>query len=100
METGIITRLPHGAYIELHQPLGPVDDHGHPIPLEYQGTAVPKRMNKLGAGGAPGRGSFLTADPASEAEALNAAAHETEVRARTALKERQAITASSNGESN
>ena len=42
IETGIIKRLPHGAYIELHQPLGPVDDHGHPIPLEYQGAAVPE----------------------------------------------------------
>jgi ubiquinol-cytochrome c reductase cytochrome b subunit len=40
IETGIIKRLPHGAYIELHQPLGPVDDHGHPLPLEYQGTPV------------------------------------------------------------
>ncbi len=54
IETGIIKRLPHGAYIELHQPLGPVDDHGHPIPLEYQGAAVPKRMNKLGSGGTSG----------------------------------------------
>ena len=64
IETGIIKRLPHGAYIELHQPLGPVDEHGHPIPLEYQGAALPKRMNKLGSAGAPGTGSFLTADPA------------------------------------
>ena len=54
IETGIIKRLPHGAYIELHQPLGPVDDHGHPIPLEYQGAALPKRMNKLGSGGRAG----------------------------------------------
>ncbi len=54
IETGIIKRLPHGAYIELHQPLGPVDDHGHPIPLEYQGAALPKRMNKLGSGGSAG----------------------------------------------
>ena len=54
IETGIIKRLPHGAYIELHQPLGPVDDHGHPIPLEYQGAALPKRMNKLGSGGLAG----------------------------------------------
>ena len=58
IETGIIKRLPHGAYIELHQPLGPVDDHGHPIPLEYQGAAVPKRMNKLGSAGAPGIGQL------------------------------------------
>ena len=71
IETGIIKRLPHGAYIELHQPLGPVDDHGHPIPLEYQGAAVPKRMNKLGSAGAPGTGSFLTADPVAEHEALD-----------------------------
>ena len=67
IETGIIKRLPHGAYIELHQPLGPVDDHGHPLPLEYQGAAVPKRMNKLGSAGAPGTGSFLCADPADRA---------------------------------
>ena len=66
IETGIIKRLPHGAYVELHQPLGPVDDHGHPIPLEYQGAALPKRMNKLGSAGAPGTGSILTADPPEE----------------------------------
>ncbi len=97
VETGIITRLPHGAYIELHQPLGPVDDHSHPIPLEYQGTAVPKRMNKLGAGGAPGRGSFLTADPPAEDAALTEAAHATEARALTALKERQDDESGPNG---
>ena len=89
IETGILKRLPHGAYIELHQPLGPVDDHGHPIPLEYQGAAVPKRMNKLGSGGATGTGSFLTADPMSESDALAEAAHASEHRALTALKEYQ-----------
>lgn len=97
VETGIITRLPHGAYIELHQPLGPVDDHGHPIPLEYQGAAIPKRMNKLGASGAPGHGSFLTADPASEDAALNAADHATEVKALTALREWQDDESGPNG---
>lgn len=70
VETGIIKRLPHGAYVELHQPLGPVDEHGHPIPLEYAGAPLPKRMNKLGSGGAPGTGSFLFPDPAVEHEAL------------------------------
>src|ERR1700755_1607912 len=40
IETGIIKRLPQGAYIELHQPLGPVDDHGHPPALDYHGAAV------------------------------------------------------------
>lgn len=89
IETGIIKRLPHGAYIELHQPLGPVDEHGHPIPLEYAGAALPKRMNKLGSGGAPGRGSFLTPDPLDETAALNEAEHAGEKRAMTALAEHQ-----------
>jgi ubiquinol-cytochrome c reductase cytochrome b subunit len=89
IETGIIKRLPHGAYIELHQPLGPVDEHGHPIPLEYQGAAVPKRMNKLGSAGSPGTGSFLTADPASEDELLTQYEHAHEQRALTALREHQ-----------
>jgi ubiquinol-cytochrome c reductase cytochrome b subunit len=99
IETGIIKRLPQGAYIELHQPLGPVDDHGHPVPLEYQGSAVPKRMNKLGSGGSPGSGSFLSADPASEDAALREAAHTSEQRALTALREHQeASFGSPNGE--
>ena len=89
VETGIIKRLPHGAYIELHQPLGPVDDHGHPIPLEYQGAPVPVKMNKLGSGGSPGSGSFLFADPASEDAALSEAHHAAEHRALTALREHQ-----------
>ncbi|OBF23770.1 cytochrome bc complex cytochrome b subunit [Mycobacterium sp. ACS4331] len=89
IETGIIKRLPHGAYIELHQPIGPVDEHGHPIPLEYQGAALPKKMNKLGSGGAPGSGSFLFADPVSEDRALTEAAHAAEHKALTALKEYQ-----------
>jgi quinol---cytochrome-c reductase cytochrome b subunit len=49
IETGIIKRLPTGEFIEVHQPLGPVDDHGHGQ-LSYAGAAVPKRMNKLGKG--------------------------------------------------
>ncbi|GAA5058661.1 cytochrome bc1 complex cytochrome b subunit [Nocardia callitridis] len=68
IETGVIKRLPHGEYIEVHQPLGPVDDHGHPIPLEYQGAPVPKKMSKLGSAGKPGTGSFLRADPWQESE--------------------------------
>jgi ubiquinol-cytochrome c reductase cytochrome b subunit len=87
IETGIIKRLPHGAYIELHQPLGPVDEHGQPIPLEYQGAAVPKRMNKLGFAGAPGAGGLLTADPISEQKALAEAAHASERQALNALRE-------------
>jgi len=98
IETGIIKRLPHGAYIELHQPLGPVDDHGHPLPLAYQGTALPKRMNKLGSAGSPGTGSFLFADPASEDAALREASHAAEQRALTALREHQESIVGSNGE--
>lgn len=99
IETGIIKRLPHGAYIELHQPLGPVDEHGHPIPLEYQGAAVPKRMNKLGSAGEPGSGSFLFPDPISEHEALEAAAHASERKALTVLREHQEeLDASGNGQ--
>ncbi|MBY8855995.1 ubiquinol-cytochrome c reductase cytochrome b subunit [Nocardia sp. CA2R105] len=73
IETGIVRRLPHGEYIEIHQPLGPVDEHGHPIPLEYQGAAIPKKMNRLGLSGKPGPGSFLRADPQVEAAQLEAA---------------------------
>ena len=97
VETGIIKRLPHGAYIELHQPLGDVDDHGHPIPLEYAGAALPKRMNKLGAAGRPGHGSFLTADPANQDAALTEAAHASEQRALTALREYQDGLSDGNG---
>jgi ubiquinol-cytochrome c reductase cytochrome b subunit len=73
IETGIIKRLPHGEFIELHQPLGPVDEHGHPHELPYQGASVPKKMNKLGSAGAPVAGGFLSPDPAEEVVALAAA---------------------------
>ncbi|GAB2747713.1 cytochrome bc complex cytochrome b subunit [Salinifilum aidingensis] len=73
IETGIIKRLPHGEFIEVHQPLGPTDEHGHPEPLPYQGTPVPKRMNKLGAAGKPRPGSLLRPDPPEETEALERA---------------------------
>ncbi len=48
VETGIIQTLPTGEFIEVHQPLGPVDEHGHGK-LSYAGTPVPKRMNQLGS---------------------------------------------------
>ncbi|MGF6881547.1 ubiquinol-cytochrome c reductase cytochrome b subunit [Nocardia sp. GAS34] len=70
IETGIIRRLPHGEYIEIHQPLGPVDGQGHPIPLEYQGAAVPKKLNKLGLSGKPGLGGLFRPDPDAETEQL------------------------------
>jgi ubiquinol-cytochrome c reductase cytochrome b subunit len=73
IETGIIKRLPHGEFIELHQPLGGVDHHGHAIPLEYQGAPVPKKMNKLGAAGHPVPGTLLAPDPVEESKALEKA---------------------------
>jgi ubiquinol-cytochrome c reductase cytochrome b subunit len=81
IETGIIKRLPHGAYVEVHQPLGS-------LPLEYQGAPVPAKMNKLGVGGSAGSGSFLHADPAAEDAALGEARRKSERRALSALQHR------------
>jgi ubiquinol-cytochrome c reductase cytochrome b subunit len=69
IETGIITRLPHGQYIEVHQPLAPT-------PLEYQATPVPKKMNQLGYAGRAVPGTLLRPDPQDETAALTAAREE------------------------
>ncbi|MFI5953491.1 cytochrome bc complex cytochrome b subunit [Cryptosporangium sp. NPDC051539] len=66
VESGVIRRLPSGQFIEVHQPLGPVDEHGHSH-LEYQGAAVPKKMNKLGAGGRAVRGFFFPVEKPEDA---------------------------------
>ncbi len=76
IESGIIKRLPHGEFVEVHQPLGEVDEHGHPIPLPYQGAPVPKKMNRIGAAGRPIPGSLLWPDPREETEALERAHRE------------------------
>ena len=55
VETGIIKRLPSGEFIEVHQPLGPVDEHGHSA-LEYAGAPVPKRMNRITSPGRKAKG--------------------------------------------
>jgi ubiquinol-cytochrome c reductase cytochrome b subunit len=73
IETGIIKRLPHGEFIEVHQPLAGVDAHGHPIELAYQGASVPKRMNQLGFSGSPVDGSLLKPDPPQETQELERA---------------------------
>jgi ubiquinol-cytochrome c reductase cytochrome b subunit len=73
IETGIIKRLPHGEFIEVHQPLAGLDSHGHAIPLEYQGAPVPKRMNQLGYAGHPVPGSLLSPDPTEETIGLEQA---------------------------
>jgi len=73
IETGIVRRLPHGEFIEIHQPLGGVDHHGHPIPLEYQGAPVPKKMNQLGSAGSPVAGSLTKPDPPAQTAELERA---------------------------
>ncbi|MGZ4542459.1 MAG: cytochrome bc1 complex cytochrome b subunit [Mycobacteriaceae bacterium] len=90
VETGMIKRLPHGEFVEMHQPLGGVDEHGHAIPLEYQGATVPKKMNKLGSAGKPGRGGWLQPDSPEETAALDAAdhaAHQEQMRALSGTQE-------------
>ncbi|QRY60887.1 cytochrome bc complex cytochrome b subunit [Gordonia sp. PDNC005] len=89
IETGIIRREPKGEYIEMHQPLGPVDDHGHPIPLPYEGAALPKRMNKLGSAGAPGTGTVLVPDSLEEQATNRRIAHENHDAEKKALQELQ-----------
>ncbi|MBB1041010.1 MULTISPECIES: cytochrome bc complex cytochrome b subunit [unclassified Dietzia] len=74
IETGIIMRMPQGEFVEVHQPLGGMDEHGHAVPLEYAGAKVPTKMNQLGAAGRPPRGA-LTADPVDEVRHLDDADH-------------------------
>ncbi|MGB7363160.1 MAG: cytochrome bc complex cytochrome b subunit [Rhodococcus sp. (in: high G+C Gram-positive bacteria)] len=101
IETGVIKRMPHGAYVEIHQPLGPVDDHGHPIPLDYQGAAIPKKMNKLGSAGKPGSGSIFTPDSDEEHQLHERLSHEGEHNQLTMLRTYQAkVLAKGNGSSN
>ncbi|APT92207.1 menaquinol-cytochrome C reductase [Corynebacterium phocae] len=75
IETGIIKQLPNGAYIEVHQPLGPVDEHGHPVPLPYAGAPVPKQLNHLGFADSETHGVFSPVDPSIQAK-KRAIAHE------------------------
>jgi ubiquinol-cytochrome c reductase cytochrome b subunit len=67
IETGVIRRLPSGEFIEVHQPLGPVDDHGHGL-LAYGGAPVPKRMNHIGGARRAIRGFFKPVEEPSQVE--------------------------------
>jgi ubiquinol-cytochrome c reductase cytochrome b subunit len=67
IETGVLRRLPHGKYIEVHQPLGPVDGHGHGA-LEYGGAPVPHKQNQVVPGPRAVRGFFLPIETAAPAE--------------------------------
>jgi ubiquinol-cytochrome c reductase cytochrome b subunit len=68
VETGIVRRLPHGEFVEVHQPLD-----GDGTALTYQGAPVPTKMNQLGAGGRPKPGGFFRPDPDDETAALDRA---------------------------
>ncbi|MEO9223284.1 MAG: cytochrome bc complex cytochrome b subunit [Mycobacteriaceae bacterium] len=85
VETGMIKRLPHGEFVEMHQPLGGLDSHGHALPLEYQGATVPKKMNRLGAAGKAGRGGWFRPDSQEETAALDGSDHESHEEERRAL---------------
>ncbi|SEP17017.1 cytochrome bc1 complex cytochrome b subunit [Trujillonella endophytica] len=67
IETGVIRRLPHGEFIEVHQPLGPVDEHGHGQ-LAYGGAPVPKRMNQIGGARRAIRGFFTPIEEPAQVE--------------------------------
>jgi ubiquinol-cytochrome c reductase cytochrome b subunit len=67
IETGVIRRLPHGEFIEVHQPLGPVDEHGHGQ-LAYGGAPVPKRMNQVGGARRAVRGFFSPIEEPAQVE--------------------------------
>jgi ubiquinol-cytochrome c reductase cytochrome b subunit len=67
LETGVIRRLPHGEFIEVHQPLGPVDEHGH-SQLAYGGAPVPKRMNQVGGARRAIRGFFKPIEEPAQVE--------------------------------
>ncbi|QGU05031.1 cytochrome bc1 complex cytochrome b subunit [Corynebacterium comes] len=78
IETGVIKQMPNGAFVEIHQPLGPVDEHGHPIPLAYAGARVPKQMNEFGYADRIARGSLLKADEQRYTDAAVDTAHANE----------------------
>ncbi|WP_181997973.1 cytochrome b [Corynebacterium diphtheriae] len=89
IETGVIKIMPNGAFVEVHQPLGPVDEHGHPVPLSYAGAPVPKQLNDLGFGGEPGRGGYFTPDNDSLAAKYAEIEHENHLEEMTMYKNLQ-----------
>ena len=67
VETGIIRRLPDGGFVEVHQPLGPVDEHGHGA-LDYVGAPVPKKMNPSAAPAGPSAASSRPIEKPAQVE--------------------------------
>jgi ubiquinol-cytochrome c reductase cytochrome b subunit len=89
IETGVIRRLPSGEFIEVHQPLGPVDEHGHGQ-LAYGGASVPKKMNQVGGARRAVKGFFK---PIEEPAAVQAEARR-ETRGLEAARESRELTGS------
>src|SRR5215218_8782414 len=67
IETGVIRRLPSGEFIEVHQPLGAVDEHGHGQ-LAYGGASVPKKMNRVGGARRAIKGFFKPVEEPAEVQ--------------------------------
>jgi len=79
VETGIIKRLPNGAFVEVHQPLAEPDEHGH-TELPYRGWVVPKKMNRIGAIGPAVKGFFVPVEkPEEPTEEVEAAEEREEI---------------------
>ena len=88
IETGVIQKLPNGAFVGVHQPLGPVDQHGHQLPLEYAGARVPKQLNELGYADSETSGIFSPDDPSITAKRneIKRANHHEEIETLRALE--------------
>src|SRR4051794_14251568 len=67
IETGVTRRLPSGEFIEVPQPLGPVDAHGHGE-LAYGGASVPKKMNQVGGARRAIKGFFKPVEEPAEVQ--------------------------------
>ncbi|AWB81547.1 cytochrome b [Corynebacterium yudongzhengii] len=78
IETGTIKMMPNGAFVEVHQPLGGVDENGHAIPLEYAGAKVPKQLNQLGYADTEAHGGMFSSDDPQLGERKTRIAHDNE----------------------
>ena len=100
LETGVIKKLPNGAFVGVHQPLGPVDHHGHQLPLEYAGARVPKQMNELGYADSETSGIFSPDDPSITAKRneIKRANHHEEIETLRALEAEKEVSDRDAGE--
>ncbi|RSZ62708.1 cytochrome bc complex cytochrome b subunit [Corynebacterium hylobatis] len=99
VETGVIKQMPNGAFVEIHQPLGPVDEAGHPVPLAYAGAPVPKRMNQLGYADRVARGSMIKPDDKRFTDSAVETAHANEREEKAMLENLQEVNRAKDRES-